>query len=968
MSICRDVSRRRKAIREHEPELNGIDYLEVDESQTILTVYFIGGTPRSLTKNNVRIDGGRRVTGIRVTEIRFCDPGDARSDGCLQVLVDRFGDFSTYTLRLVEAGADGRPGDRPLKGFDPRYAQLDFSFKVGCPSTLDCKPADDCPPDPLDEPQIDYLARDYASFRQVILDRLSLIMPDWRERHVPDLGITLVELLAYAGDTLSQYQDAVATEAYLDTARQRISVRRHAILVDYHLHDGCNARAWVAIETDTDSELGDVYFIVPLEKRLASSIGHSLSGDALRNVPFSEYEVFEPVGDQTDRRLYAAHNRLSFYTWGERECCIPKGATSATLTDQWIEQAPPVIPDDGYHDDKYCPPDPPQPPPRERRLRIQAGDVLIFEEILGPVTGVPADADPSHRHAVRLTRVEPGVDALYDTPVLEIEWAEEDALPFALCISAIGRAPECRYLTDVSIALGNVLLVDHGRTVEPEEWPVPPLAEEDSECLGEGEPREEIVPPPPFRAPVLQFGPVTHAAPFPEPRLVAKRQAQLLSTLMAAVRRRVEELWRDACDGRKLTEDELAELRTIFSDPKLDGECKKLQSLLRRFNRLLAKKSRRVRVLAARARAAYVLTELEKQELVEMFGGTIAARAGIGSQLTNGPASLALRQDPNEALPQIRVAEDGGTAEWLPRFELLDSGSRDAHFVAEIDDDGRAHVRFGDGAPGLPPDPGVTLIASYRVGNGVRGNVGSEAIAHIVFRAGVDSGRLLRARNPLAAAGGTDPQPVEEAKQYAPFAFRKRLERAITADDYARLAERGAPTRVQRAAGERFRWNGSWYEARVAIDPLRRAQLDAMLREDLQAYLHRYRRIGHDLRIGPARYVPLDVAFHVCVQPNYLRAHVEAALRGVFGTAGYFHPDNLTFGEGVHLSSLVAAAQAVAGVESVRVTRLQRQFEGPDGELESGTLQLGPLEVALLENDRSFPDRGTLTLTLEGGR
>ena len=58
-------------------------------------------------------------------------------------------------------------------------------------------------------------------------------MPDWQERHVPDLGIALVEVLAYVGDYLSYYQDAVATEAYLDTARRRISVRRHARLVDY---------------------------------------------------------------------------------------------------------------------------------------------------------------------------------------------------------------------------------------------------------------------------------------------------------------------------------------------------------------------------------------------------------------------------------------------------------------------------------------------------------------------------------------------------------------------------------------------------------------------------------------------------------------------------------------------------------------------------------------------------------------
>ena len=59
--------------------------------------------------------------------------------------------------------------------------------------------------------------------------------------------MTLVELLAYSADQLSYYQDAVATEAYLGTARRRASVRRHARLVDYAMHDGANARAWVVV-------------------------------------------------------------------------------------------------------------------------------------------------------------------------------------------------------------------------------------------------------------------------------------------------------------------------------------------------------------------------------------------------------------------------------------------------------------------------------------------------------------------------------------------------------------------------------------------------------------------------------------------------------------------------------------------------------------------------------------------------
>src|SRR5258706_9448630 len=88
-----------------------------------------------------------------------------------------------------------------------------------------------------------------------MLDRLATIAPDWRERNPADLGIALVELLAYVGDYLSYQQDAVATEAYLGTARRRVSVRRHARMVDYAMHDGSNARAWVQVQVSAKTEL-----------------------------------------------------------------------------------------------------------------------------------------------------------------------------------------------------------------------------------------------------------------------------------------------------------------------------------------------------------------------------------------------------------------------------------------------------------------------------------------------------------------------------------------------------------------------------------------------------------------------------------------------------------------------------------------------------------------------------------------
>lgn len=232
--VCRNEQRREVVRKEH--DLNGLDYLEVGADQRTLTVYFLGKAPVSLEPSNILIEGGQRIRDIKVKKITVTQTKLAELDDFMEVVTDKEGDFSTYTLGVVD-GRDKEGNWKRHPKFDAHYDRVEFSFKVDCPSNLDCKQEVVCPPEKLAEPEINYLAKDYASFRQLILDRLALVMPDWKERHAPDLGITLVELLAYVGDHLSYYQDAVATEAYLDTARQRISVRRHVRLVDYLLHE-----------------------------------------------------------------------------------------------------------------------------------------------------------------------------------------------------------------------------------------------------------------------------------------------------------------------------------------------------------------------------------------------------------------------------------------------------------------------------------------------------------------------------------------------------------------------------------------------------------------------------------------------------------------------------------------------------------------------------------------------------------
>ena len=226
----------------------------------------------------------------------------------------------------------------------------------------------------------------------------------------------------------------------------------------------------------------------------------------------------------------------------------------------------------------------------------------------------------------------------------------------------------------------------------------------------------------------------------------------------------------------------------------------------------------------------------------------------------------------------------------------------------------------------------------------------------------------------MPAQGGTDREPISEVKLFAPHAFRKDLQRAVIADDYAAIVLREFKNKVQNAIAK-LRWNGSWYEVWVAVDPFGREEADQALLDAITRRLHRYRRMGHDLVVKSAQRVPLDIELAICVRPNYLRGHIKAELLKIFsnkrlsdGKPGFFHPDNLTFGDDIYLSKIVAAAQSVQGIESVTVSKMQRFGEPENNEIELGLLPLSPFEIARLDNDPSFPENGKLTLDMRGGR
>ncbi len=291
-------------------------------------------------------------------------------------------------------------------------------------------------------PEIDYLAKDYASFRRLMLDYLTLRVPKWNEPTEADIGNVIVEILAYAADYLSYYQDAVATEAYLNTARLRTSVKRHTRLLDYVLSEGCNARVWVHVEVSD-------HVLLPASTPLLSrALNPTLLPTIVPNSPqYYQALQYNPTVFETmyDSEHFPAHNSIALYAVQDEQTILPVGTTQAILLDP------------GYG--------------KPEQLRLRAGDVLIFEEVKNAETGDTRWPDPRQRHAVRLTKVEP--DIKQGQHVLNVEWAEEDAFPCSLRLAVWFEGD---FISDISVARGNIVLADHGQTIQHEKLPGVPAS------------------------------------------------------------------------------------------------------------------------------------------------------------------------------------------------------------------------------------------------------------------------------------------------------------------------------------------------------------------------------------------------------------------------------------------------------------------------------------------------------------
>jgi hypothetical protein len=320
---------------------------------------------------------------------------------------------------------------------------------------------------------------------------------------------------------------------------------------------------------------------------------------------------------------------------------------------------------------------------------------------------------------------------------------------------------------------------------------------------------------------------------------------------------------------------------------------------------------------------------LTRQSVVVYANVALASQGESVSQILGaGNASQSFQRFELKQLPltyRAAANEMGAAAEltvrvgdiaWTERSTLYGAEPAERAYVLTTDEQGREFVVFGDGISGARLPSGVNNVrAAYRKGLGVEGNVGADSLTQLMTR----PLGLKSVSNPLTAEGGTDPETADTARDSIPIATRT-LGRAVSLLDYEDFARafsgiaKAQAAVLQLPAGPVIAITVAGPDGTpplTAASPVW-ANLLAALKSsgDPHASVILLALQASTFRMG------LKVKCDPAYDSNTVLAAVEAALRAHFA----FDPRDL--GQPVQQSDCIAVAQNVPGVIAVDLTRL----------------------------------------------
>lgn len=695
-------------------------------------------------------------------------------------------------------------------------------------------------------------------------------LDDWRAREPGDLGLMLVEMGAYMLDVTSFYDQLVANESYLPTARLAGAQRRHVSLLGYQPRPAVGSSVWLAAEADGTR-------VVDLP-----------AGTAIRSGEFdgNPPQVFELDADAS---VEPRVNRMDVQRVRATELPSPLASVSV----------------------------------RGGTVRVRAGDLVVLSAGGALAATRIATAQPlllRIRDAVTqlsfTTALVPAAGATYDGARLLKGGATCGAFKLTPASGepAVLSGAQLSLDTRLAIHPGDIVAIDDGSTpvarrvsavTEVQYTLLAPLASTITDSDG----NESQLLSPSIKIGVTRIT-LDWALPFAAasaPQLVVHHTMVDAALLHAPLKDTLEQ-------------DDPVVASGLFDEPRVDITDLMLEDVHGDgivTSGILDHASRSAVLSAAPA------WDRELWAPVQLYGNVMRASRGEsvrGELLGAGDASATMQTFRLKKKPLTYLSAANATGRkstltirvggvlWdeVASFHGVDADAM--VYIVRHDDEGHTDVQFG-GAARLPS--GAAVVADYRFGAGA-----AVPPADSVKQVTRPVAGLRKLRNVLPAFGGADAESPAELATRGPRSALL-LGRAISLVDIETAAAEQPGVRAARAA---WRWDALGLRPAVAVRYIGDPQLAPAIAAALRALAEDDAPI--DVQSAAAQSARLDVDLDVDERhdPQDVAAAVGEVLFGAVtlpGTGGLLRPERLGPDGVVFQSVVVHAVMQVSGVAAL---------------------------------------------------
>ena len=301
------------------------------------------------------------------------------------------------------------------------------------------------------------------------------------------------------------------------------------------------------------------------------------------------------------------------------------------------------------------------------------------------------------------------------------------------------------------------------------------------------------------------------------------------------------------------------------------------------------------------------------ETVAEPLGDGDARRTFQRFRLKSGPLTHVAARNLRGMAPALEIRVN--RVRWDLVEDFRAAGPSDRVYILRLDDEGGAHVIFGDGIRGARlPTGQANIEALYRRGAGLAGHLEAGQLSLLATKPQA----LKGVTNPLPPAGGADGETLEDARRNAPMGVLT-LGRAVSLRDYEDFAQGFAAVAKARAD-----WTFDGFARPILVTVAgQQGKLLPETGEDMANLRAALLAAGEaDLRVNVRNYRPVGfgVSARLFANPAYMPADVITAARKALLAAFSFDARGL--GQGVSQAQVIAALQAVPGVDGVDLDAL----------------------------------------------